>query len=43
MRNVFARENENINYLETWAVMETKMPELKSFCEKILHDINNNV
>jgi uncharacterized protein with HEPN domain len=42
MRNIFALEYGNINDKETWAVIEERLPELKSFCIETLSKMATN-
>ena len=39
MRNVFVHDYENIDLLRTWETIETRVPELKAYCESILRDL----
>jgi uncharacterized protein with HEPN domain len=39
MRNILAHEYETVNNDETWAALETDVPELKAYCESILQDV----
>ena len=39
IRNIFAHDYESINNDEIWATIETKVPELKKYCEYILKDM----
>ncbi|MCL2766776.1 MAG: DUF86 domain-containing protein [Peptococcaceae bacterium] len=39
MRNIVAHDYDSINDEETWATIESKIPELKAYCELILREI----
>jgi uncharacterized protein with HEPN domain len=40
MRNILSYDYKNVNYDEAWATIETRIPELKKYCESVLHQIS---
>lgn len=39
MRNIFAHDYESMNIEETWVVIESRIVELKNYCEEILREL----